>query len=150
MRDRSPRPRPRRAGPYAAPALAFALSALAAAGLAAFGAGPVVAGAVGGATAAHGAPRQPAKSPGPAVAWAAWGANAAHDTVLTLPHAGTRAFATRIDTSAAPDQPSVEGDMLFVGTDAGNVAAVNRLTGKIVWRRRLDNQVMSTPVLVGP
>lgn len=96
----------------------------------------------------QGAPQRPA--PGLPVYWAEWGATASHDTVFTVPDPGVKAFATHIDHSAIPDQPSVEGDVLYTGTDKGDVSAVNRLTGKILWTTQLQNQVMTTPVLVGP
>lgn len=100
------------------------------------------------AVAVQGAPRR--SGPGLPVFWAEWGANPAHQTVFTVPDPGVKAFATHIDHSAIPDQPSVEGDVLYTATDGGHVAAVDRLTGKVLWETTLQNQVMSTPVLVGP
>lgn len=97
--------------------------------------------------AVQGAPQR--SGPGLPVFWGEWGANPAHDSVFTVPDPGVKAFATHIDHSAIADQPSVEGDVLYTATDGGHVAAVNRLTGKVLWKTTLQNQVMTTPVLVG-
>lgn len=81
--------------------------------------------------------------------WYSWGYGPSHDSVFAgaaRPQPGT-AFSTRVGVSAIPDQPSVVGNLLFVGTDGGTVAAIDRHTGQVVWKVRLANQVMSTPLV---
>lgn len=81
--------------------------------------------------------------------WYAWGYGPSHDSVFagasTTP--ADTAFSTKVGVSAIPDQPSVAGDLLFVGSDGGAVAAIDRHTGRVVWKVHLANQVMSTPLV---
>lgn len=48
-----------------------------------------------------------------------------------------------------PDQPSVHGQTLYLGTTGDQVDAVRWATGQIVWSVAVPNQVMTTPLILG-
>jgi len=50
---------------------------------------------------------------------------------------------------SASHAPSLVGDTLLVGTDAGEVIALRARDGEVIWRARLGKRIASTPVPFG-
>ncbi|MGV3759910.1 MAG: PQQ-binding-like beta-propeller repeat protein [Actinomycetota bacterium] len=44
--------------------------------------------------------------------------------------------------------PGIHGDVLYFGTNGGRLVAVNRMTGAVIWEKRLSPPVWGSPVVV--
>jgi outer membrane protein assembly factor BamB len=63
-------------------------------------------------------------------------------------NAATGAELWRISTGARVfSSPAVSGDVLFVGTHAGDLMAVSRADGEVVWQLPLGAEVLSSPAV---
>jgi outer membrane protein assembly factor BamB len=86
-------------------------------------------------------------SPGPladVVAWTQFRLNQANNAVVD---GSLRAF-WRVETGGAfSSSPAVAGHTLYIGNNAGELYAVDVMDGRVEWTRRVQNPIMSAPIV---
>lgn len=87
----------------------------------------------------------PKASPSPV--FAQWAGSSTHNPVM--PGDGYASFVDALENQPIIGGISSVGNTLYVGSNSGEVFAVNRMTGRVLWHAMLPNEVMSTPLVIG-
>ena len=83
----------------------------------------------------------------PATVFAQWAGSSGHNPVL--PGSDPATFTVHLESQAIIGGIAVVGPTAYVGSNSGQVFAVDRTSGRILWHAALPNEVMSTPLVVG-